>query len=100
MTVGVKLAIGAQFWLDGAAWTVHELAMGSVVLVAGERVTRVSINRLAADAIPLEVDTNDDGDRLPIAAVLGSVSGAAVWPFHGVPQTVLVKHEDLDALAQ
>jgi putative transposase len=78
MTVGVKLAIGTQFWLDGAAWTVHELAMGSVVLVAGERVTRVSVNRLAADVIPLGVAANDDGDRLPIATVLGSVSADAM----------------------
>src|SRR6266568_2252872 len=78
MTAGVKLAIGTQFWIDGAAWTVHELAKGSVVLVAGERVTRVSLNRLAADAIPLGVDTNDDGDRLPIAMVLGSVSTDAM----------------------
>jgi putative transposase len=74
MTAGVKLAIGAQFWLDGETWTVHELADGAVVLVAGERVTRVSINRLATDATPMGVDLGDIQDRVPIAAALGSVS--------------------------
>lgn len=69
MSIAVKLAIGAQFWMGGTAWTVQEFINGVVVLVAGQNVKRVSVARLAADAQPLGADVGGEG-RLPVAAVL------------------------------
>lgn len=86
MSVAVRLVIGAQFWMDGTAWTVQEFVDGVVVLVAGQNIKRVSVARLAADAQPLGADV--DGERqLPVAAVLSSLSPDAMreaeaWAVH------------------
>lgn len=78
MITGVRLTIGAQFWMDGAAWTVHELVGGSVVLISGERISRVSIKCLVTNATPLGVETGGTGECLPIAAALSSVPADVV----------------------
>ncbi|WP_079611170.1 leucine zipper domain-containing protein [Mycobacteroides abscessus] len=74
MSTAVKLAIGARFWMDGAAWTVQELEAGTVVLAAGDRVRRVSVNRLAAEATALGGQASVETDHLPVAVALGCVS--------------------------
>lgn len=74
MSGGMKLAIGAQFWMDGAAWTVQELVGGAVVLVDNDRVRRVSVSRLAVDATALGSEASVAADQLPVAVALGSVS--------------------------
>jgi putative transposase len=73
MPAAVKLAIGAQFWMDGTAWTVQEFAGGAVILVAGRHVKRVSVARLAADVQPLGVEGSCE-EQLPVAAVLSGLS--------------------------
>ncbi|QIS23813.1 helix-turn-helix domain-containing protein [Nocardia terpenica] len=71
MPGSVTVTIGTRLWMQGEVWTVHEFVDGTVVLVAGERLSRVSITHLAEHARPLE--TLGQQSSHPIPVVLSSL---------------------------